>query len=343
MIAGLGRIWLIGLAHIVGLAVALPAHSLDLSDLTLPGGAVVAGQQQDEQGIFALPSDVFDGQSVPMVPVTGQRIQQAWSVPFVGGVTVFGLFDDLSDQISAQGYDIELKCQAQECGGFSFRRALDLLPPPQMFVDLSDFYALRGDRMEGSDVEAAFLLVSRTDQRITVQITGVGAQMVPKAPTSVTGVPIPSTRPDFPLAEAEAVPDPLGEPKVTDADMETDLATTLDDHGRAVLEDILFASGSSGLDTRPASLQALADYLRSRPNERAVIVGHSDSVGGSSANLALSKQRAMTVRRVLVNDFGVPGAQLSAEGVGPFAPRDNNASQDGRARNRRVEVIVLTP
>ena len=100
-----------------------------------------------------------------------------------------------------------------------------------------------------------------------------------------------------------------------------------------------FGSGSANL-TAPAqaSLRALASQLRGGSG-RIAIEGHTDSQGADAANLALSKQRAEAVRRVL-EDAGLPGARLSATGKGETAPVADNTGADGRARNRRVEIIV---
>jgi outer membrane protein OmpA-like peptidoglycan-associated protein len=100
-----------------------------------------------------------------------------------------------------------------------------------------------------------------------------------------------------------------------------------------------FGSGSASL-TAPAqaSLRALAAQLRGG-SARVAIEGHTDSQGADDANLALSRQRAEAVRRVL-EDAGLPGARLSAAGKGETAPVADNTSAGGRAANRRVEIIV---
>jgi outer membrane protein OmpA-like peptidoglycan-associated protein len=100
-----------------------------------------------------------------------------------------------------------------------------------------------------------------------------------------------------------------------------------------------FASGSANL-TGPAraSLRTLAGELRGGSGAIS-IEGHTDSQGADAANLALSQQRAEAVRRTL-EDGGLPSARLSAGGRGETAPVADNASADGRARNRRVEIIV---
>ncbi len=100
-----------------------------------------------------------------------------------------------------------------------------------------------------------------------------------------------------------------------------------------------FGSGSANLTAQAqASLRALAAQLRGG-SSRIAIEGHTDSQGADAANLALSRQRAEAVRRVL-EDAGLPGARLGATGKGETAPVADNTSADGRARNRRVEIIV---
>lgn len=99
-----------------------------------------------------------------------------------------------------------------------------------------------------------------------------------------------------------------------------------------------FGSGSANL-TAPAqaSLRALAAQLRGKGSVS--IEGHTDSQGADAANLALSQRRAEAVRRTL-EDAGLAGGRLKATGRGETAPVADNGSAEGRARNRRVEIIV---
>jgi outer membrane protein OmpA-like peptidoglycan-associated protein len=100
-----------------------------------------------------------------------------------------------------------------------------------------------------------------------------------------------------------------------------------------------FASGSANLTAAAqASLRALARQLGGGGG-RISIEGHTDSQGAAASNLALSKRRAEAVRRLL-EEAGVPGSRLTATGKGQVDPVADNATADGRARNRRVEIIV---
>lgn len=100
-----------------------------------------------------------------------------------------------------------------------------------------------------------------------------------------------------------------------------------------------FGSGSASLTAQAqASLRALAGTLRGG-SAAVAITGYTDSQGADDANLALSRLRAEAVRRAL-EDAGIPAARLQAGGRGEASPVGDNASADGRARNRRVEISV---
>jgi len=101
-----------------------------------------------------------------------------------------------------------------------------------------------------------------------------------------------------------------------------------------------FASGQATL-TAPAaaSLRALAAYLQAGPAPRVKIEGHTDGQGEAAANQALSARRANAVRDALAGG-GVPKARMQSAGLGESSPIADDSTAAGRARNRRVEIIV---
>lgn len=105
-------------------------------------------------------------------------------------------------------------------------------------------------------------------------------------------------------------------------------------------QDVLFATGSAAL--RPdltADLQAVARNLISYPASRIEVIGHTDNVGSAALNQDLSQRRAGSVASVLVGN-GVPAARIATFGRGEDAPIASNLSDQGRAQNRRVEIII---
>ncbi|MBW4653816.1 MAG: OmpA family protein [Kaiparowitsia implicata GSE-PSE-MK54-09C] len=91
-----------------------------------------------------------------------------------------------------------------------------------------------------------------------------------------------------------------------------------------------------------ADIKALADFMSQYPSTTTVVEGHTDSRGGEAYNQNLSERRAIAVREVLVNQYGVDAARVSAAGYGESRPVAENATHSGRAINRRVEAEVET-
>lgn len=123
--------------------------------------------------------------------------------------------------------------------------------------------------------------------------------------------------------------------------------------GRTVevlLTDVFFESGSADLTTRGQErLDAVADRIRREMADQHLrIEGHTDNqaIGPSlrttfPTNWELSTARAVAVLRYLVETHGLDPARLEAVGMGPHDPVDTNATDAGRARNRRVRIAVL--
>ena len=127
------------------------------------------------------------------------------------------------------------------------------------------------------------------------------------------------------------------------SDLETqlkDLNAKQTERGLVVtLGDVLFNSGQARLLPGAAhNLARLADVFKSDPQRSAAIEGHTDSVGGASANRDLSLRRADAVMTALVN-LGVPADRLSTRGFGEDSPAAGNDSAAGRQLNRRVEIV----
>lgn len=105
--------------------------------------------------------------------------------------------------------------------------------------------------------------------------------------------------------------------------------------------DILFAVDDATV--RPdlqRDLRALAGNLQAYPNSTVQIVGHTDSDGDAAYNLGLSKRRAQSVANVLVA-AGVSGSRLQTIGRGEDQPVADNLTPQGKAQNRRVEIVIL--
>jgi OOP family OmpA-OmpF porin len=89
-----------------------------------------------------------------------------------------------------------------------------------------------------------------------------------------------------------------------------------------------------------ADIKALADFMNQYPQTTTVVEGHTDARGTDAYNQKLSERRANAVREVLVNQYGVDASRVNAVGYGESRPVADNASDAGRAINRRVEAEV---
>jgi outer membrane protein OmpA-like peptidoglycan-associated protein len=100
-----------------------------------------------------------------------------------------------------------------------------------------------------------------------------------------------------------------------------------------------FAFGSAELDAAAAPVLAAIAGMLERHNDWTIrIEGHTDSVGPAAANAELSRRRAEAMRSALIAQHRVSPARLTAAGFGATRPRESNATLEGRARNRRVEL-----
>lgn len=88
-----------------------------------------------------------------------------------------------------------------------------------------------------------------------------------------------------------------------------------------------------------AALKEIAGLLAKNPSWKLLVVGHTDMTGDLAHNMQLSEQRAAAVVNALTAKYGVAPARLKAYGVGPLAPVASNDTEEGRAKNRRVELV----
>ncbi len=110
--------------------------------------------------------------------------------------------------------------------------------------------------------------------------------------------------------------------------------------GHVAIYGIYFDTGKA--DLKPESepvLKEIAKLLQQNPKLKLYVVGHTDNVGELTYNMKLSQARAGAVVKELVSKYGVDAKRLKAQGVGPLSPVVSNNTEEGRAKNRRVELV----
>jgi OmpA-OmpF porin, OOP family len=121
-----------------------------------------------------------------------------------------------------------------------------------------------------------------------------------------------------------------------------DVRSKLLTEGKLVTYGIYFDSGSDKVKPESyGTLKEIADILTSEAALRIKIVGHTDSDGDDSKNLDLSKRRASSVKNSLASDFAIDGSRIETDGKGESEPVSQNTTSEGKASNRRVEIIKL--
>ncbi|MGD0696651.1 MAG: DUF4892 domain-containing protein [Terriglobia bacterium] len=118
------------------------------------------------------------------------------------------------------------------------------------------------------------------------------------------------------------------------------LANDITRTGHASVYGILFDTGKA--DIKPesdATLKEIAKLLQANTTLKLYVVGHTDNQGALDMNMDLSKRRADAVLAALTTQYRVPAARLRAFGNGPYSPVASNDNEEGRAKNRRVELV----
>jgi OOP family OmpA-OmpF porin len=311
---------ILGLGLLLGLAGSGAALTLDF-----PGAARISASRSEPLTSHLLPLGPWADGRLPSRRVEGALDQTAWVLD-APGLTTLELLLPLRDQLREQGFAILWECDTANCGGFDFRFAVDVLPEPDMHVNLGDFRFLAAERPVAEGVETVSLLVSRSVSQGFVQVLEVS----PAEPQDALGDDPATAGPAAPTQDAPAAP--------------SDLARALQAEGSVALDDLTFASGAAQLaEGSYPSLEALADFLADNPLAVITLVGHTDASGDLAGNVALSKARATSVRDRLVGDYGAAAGRIRAEGVGYLAPRASNLTAEGRTLNRRVEAMLMVP
>ncbi len=120
------------------------------------------------------------------------------------------------------------------------------------------------------------------------------------------------------------------------------LREQLDESGRIVTHGILFDSGADRIKAESyKTLTDIGTMLAEDASLRLSIEGHTDADGADDANLKLSQARAAAVRGYLGEKHGIDGGRLETKGLGEGKPIDTNDSPEGKANNRRVELVKL--
>ncbi len=222
------------------------------------------------------------------------------------GASILEVARNFETQLAKAGFETLLLCDTDACGDIPFTEAVDTLPIPQMQIDGFNYHYYSGRKAEGGRETYAAVLVSKNNDEVYAQLV---------------------------VAVVGAI-----ENKMVDAGV---MAKGLREQGHIALYGIYFDTDKAVLkpESRP-TLDEIAKLLRAQPQLNVFIVGHTDSQGAFDYNFDLSRKRAEAVAAELAKSYKIAATRLRTAGVGLLAPIGSNATDDGRALNRRVELVA---
>ncbi len=281
----------------------------NVAAIDLPSSAkLVASDQSDTKNISLSLSSWDRERGISRLNITGKTVTNVYQIDGTS-LTLDQMFKPIIDDLENRKFSVELYCNTQVCGGFNFRKNLEIFKPPFMLVNVANYSVVTAKKNN----TAVSLIASKLGTTIYLQVVSIG----------------------------------VNENDLIQPDIKSEtnsFSLTLINEGAIVLDDLIYRSGSSTLGDGPFnSLLELARFLKSTPTASIILVGHSDSTGELSQNIELSKNRAQAVADRLINSHSIDQSRISAEGIGFLSPKTNNSTEISRKKNRRVEAVLILP
>ncbi len=334
----------------VALALGLGGHAALAApiEIPLPDGEELLREQETSLDTLLIPTGPVAGDDVPARALEGRIYRRSWRVS--GDWSTLQVLAPIRSALHEQGFETIYSCTARACGGFGFRFGIEVIPAPDMAVNLSDYEFLSAQHPETG--AAVSLLASRSAGSVYVQLLE-------------RYDPAHRVRPPS-LPEALSSPDAESSDDVTDGNTalsaSAEQALLIDAvkkggslstgaikdllvlQGHVPLLDLEFDTGSTQMGEGPFdTLEQLATFMRSNQSAVILLVGHTDTVGALDGNIAISRQRAASVRARLVSKYEIAGDRIQVAGAGFMAPLAPNSTEAGREINRRVEAVLVQP
>ncbi len=284
-------------------------------------GSVLIGYQQQDYASLVVPLGAYDearaDHFAASESVEGRLTRIAYAAP--DGKSALEVLRNFEQALRGAGFQIRFECLAERCGGFKFSRALATPATAAMHGDsaaMDDLlYAANGNvlalsaRLDraGGRVDVSLLVSQDERRRAGILLQTVEARAMDTQQVSV---------------DARAIGQGIAQ------------------QGHIALYGLRFANDSARLDAASqATLAEIEKFLKASPQMKVYVVGHTDNTGTLAHNLQLSQQRAEAVVAALLAR-GIAAPRLAAKGLASYAPVAGNGDEDGRARNRRVELVA---
>jgi len=291
-------------------------------ELTLPAGPVV--------------TDGGQAHFKSVVTARGRVSRTLYVAP--AGRSTLEILVNYEDALKAAGFEIAFECAGEACGEDFAKMKYSGDKPDSRVVNekagqVRD-YLMRAMLEYVKDVRYALLKKSAASGD-----TYVGIYVA-----SMTG----GSQGDYSaaLAGSQGILMETVEPKPMEQKIVTLTADEIDSKmaadGRIAIYGIYFDFDKAVVkpESKP-QLDEIAKLMKANPELQVLIVGHTDNKGKLAYNQSLSLRRARAVVDALVKTYGIPATRMTAVGVGPAAPLASNDSEEGQAKNRRVELVKM--
>ncbi len=268
-------------------------------------GSVISGYEVKDFDATRLQAAPFaDGKPTAEIKPEGRITRIAYRTG--PGPSMLEVSRNFETQLAKAGFETLISCTTDECGGIPFTEALDVLPIPLMWVDGFNYRYYAGRKATEAGETYATVLVSQNNDDIYAQLV---------------------------VAVVGAI-----ENKMIDA---AAMAKGLGEAGHIALYGIYFDTDKALIKPESApTLAEIAKLLTGQPALNVFIVGHTDNQGAYDYNMELSRRRAEAVAAALAKDYKIAPKRMRTAGVGFLAPIGSNATDEGRALNRRVELVA---
>jgi OOP family OmpA-OmpF porin len=302
-------ILLTAILTLAGAAVALAQPGDMRGGKDYPGigrfkGSVITGYQAKDFDAARMQAAPFaNGKATKPLRLEGRVTRIAYRTG--PGPSILEVSRNFENQLKGAGFETLLTCDTDRCGGIPFSEQIDVLPIPQMWVDGFNFRYFAAHKKDGGADIYASVVTSKNNDNITTELV-----------VAVVGAM---------------------ENKMVDA---AAMAKGLGEKGHIALYGIYFDTDKAVIkpNSKP-TLDEIAKLLSEKPMLNVFIVGHTDSQGTYDYNMSLSRRRAEAVAAALVRSYRIARGRLHTAGLGFLAPVGSNATEAGRALNRRVELV----
>lgn len=248
------------------------------------------------------------------VAVSGKLTSIMYDGP--GGRSALEVVRNYQQSLTDGGFATVFECRKDACG------------------HPSDFYMAAKAEVKGVSLQWAstvYVLMSLERPEGRVWVSVIGIEVPPRGDKPLT--------PQVAIRVMEEKPIETGKITLVKA---SDIEKAIDAAGRVALYGVEFDFDSANVkSSSDAQIAEIAGYLKANADVGALVVGHTDATGKFDYNRDLSERRAAAVVAKLTDEHGIAAERLFAVGVGPAAPTATNRTEEGRARNRRVEIVEL--